>query len=124
MNNLLFSKVDVAHPAAKSMIELSRAQDEEVGDGTTSVIILSEWLVYGGGGVVLLLLLVSSSLEVAVLSALDLSKTKLPITPRCCPLMFWFLTTKRVFICISEVGLARDAPRCVVCDGHVSYMYL
>jgi T-complex protein 1 subunit gamma len=31
----------VAHPAAKSMIELSRAQDEEVGDGTTSVIILA-----------------------------------------------------------------------------------
>jgi len=31
----------VAHPAAKSMIELARAQDEEVGDGTTSVIILA-----------------------------------------------------------------------------------
>jgi T-complex protein 1 subunit gamma len=35
------SQVDVTHPAAKSMIELSRAQDEEVGDGTTSVIILA-----------------------------------------------------------------------------------
>lgn len=35
-------QVDVSHPAAKSMIELSRAQDEEVGDGTTSVIILSK----------------------------------------------------------------------------------
>ena len=33
-------EVDVSHPAAKSMIELSRTQDEEVGDGTTSVIIL------------------------------------------------------------------------------------
>ena len=31
----------MAHPAAKSMIELARAQDEEVGDGTTSVIILA-----------------------------------------------------------------------------------
>jgi len=30
----------VQHPAAKSMIEISRTQDEEVGDGTTSVIIL------------------------------------------------------------------------------------
>lgn len=39
-------KVDVSHPAAKSMIELSRAQDEEVGDGTTSVIILSECSVF------------------------------------------------------------------------------
>ena len=34
-------QIDVAHPAAKSMIELARAQDEEVGDGTTSVIILA-----------------------------------------------------------------------------------
>jgi T-complex protein 1 subunit gamma len=32
----------VAHPAAKSMIELSRTQDEEVGDGTTTVIILGK----------------------------------------------------------------------------------
>jgi T-complex protein 1 subunit gamma len=31
----------VQHPAAKSMIEISRTQDEEVGDGTTSVIILA-----------------------------------------------------------------------------------
>jgi T-complex protein 1 subunit gamma len=34
-------EIDVVHPAAKSMIELSRAQDEEVGDGTTSVIVLA-----------------------------------------------------------------------------------
>ncbi|CCK70630.1 chaperonin-containing T-complex subunit CCT3 KNAG_0E03730 [Huiozyma naganishii CBS 8797] len=37
----ILREVDVAHPAAKSMIELSRTQDEEVGDGTTSVIILA-----------------------------------------------------------------------------------
>ena len=37
----ILREVDVSHPAAKSMIELSRAQDEEVGDGTTSVIILT-----------------------------------------------------------------------------------
>jgi len=35
----------VQHPAAKSMIEISRTQDEEVGDGTTSVIILGNVLV-------------------------------------------------------------------------------
>jgi len=38
--NCILREIDVTHPAAKSMIELSRAQDEEVGDGTTSVIIL------------------------------------------------------------------------------------
>lgn len=37
----ILREIEVAHPAAKSMIELSRAQDEEVGDGTTSVIILA-----------------------------------------------------------------------------------
>jgi len=42
--NCILREVDVSHPAAKSMIELSRAQDEEVGDGTTSVIILSKFL--------------------------------------------------------------------------------
>lgn len=39
--NTILREVDVSHPAAKSMIELSRTQDEEVGDGTTSVIILA-----------------------------------------------------------------------------------
>ena len=38
--NSILREVDVSHPAAKSMIELSRTQDEEGGDGTTSVIIL------------------------------------------------------------------------------------
>ena len=38
--NAILREVEVAHPAAKSMIELARTQDEEVGDGTTSVIIL------------------------------------------------------------------------------------
>jgi len=39
--NAILREIDVNHPAAKSMIELSRTQDEEVGDGTTSVIILA-----------------------------------------------------------------------------------
>jgi len=39
--NSILREVDVNHPAAKSMIELSRAQEEEVGDGTTSVIVLA-----------------------------------------------------------------------------------
>lgn len=42
--NAILREIDVTHPAAKSMIELSRSQDEEVGDGTTSVIILGEYL--------------------------------------------------------------------------------
>jgi T-complex protein 1 subunit gamma len=39
--NAILREIDVSHPAAKSIIELARAQDEEVGDGTTSVIILT-----------------------------------------------------------------------------------
>lgn len=37
----LLREVDVSHPAAKSLLELARSQDEEVGDGTTSVIVLA-----------------------------------------------------------------------------------
>lgn len=39
--NAILREVEVAHPAAKSMIELCRTQDEEVGDGTTSVVVLA-----------------------------------------------------------------------------------
>ncbi len=38
--NAILREIQVQHPAAKSMIEISRTQDEEVGDGTTSVIVL------------------------------------------------------------------------------------
>eukprot|EP01134_Creolimax_fragrantissima_P007649 CFRG7649T1 len=39
--NAILREIDVSHPAAKSMVEISRTQDEEVGDGTTSVIIMT-----------------------------------------------------------------------------------
>lgn len=44
----ILREIEVSHPAAKSMIELSRTQDEEVGDGTTTVIILGEFAGHGG----------------------------------------------------------------------------
>ena len=43
--NAILREIDVAHPAAKNMIELSRTQDEECGDGTTSVIILGAYYI-------------------------------------------------------------------------------
>ncbi|XP_002966909.2 T-complex protein 1 subunit gamma [Selaginella moellendorffii] len=39
--NAILRDLDVQHPAAKAMVELSRAQEEEAGDGTTSVIVLA-----------------------------------------------------------------------------------
>merc|ERR1712117_779884 len=33
--------LDVEHPAAKVLVELAQLQDEEVGDGTTSVVIIA-----------------------------------------------------------------------------------
>jgi len=33
--------LDVVHPAAKSLVDIARAQDAEVGDGTTSVTLLA-----------------------------------------------------------------------------------
>jgi T-complex protein 1 subunit gamma len=46
----ILREIEVSHPAAKSMIELSRTQDEEVGDGTTTVIILGEKCEFFGWG--------------------------------------------------------------------------
>lgn len=39
--NAILREIIVQHPAAKTMLEISRTQDEEVGDGTTSVVILA-----------------------------------------------------------------------------------
>jgi len=37
----ILKEIDVQHPAAKMMVEAAKTQDEEVGDGTTSVVILA-----------------------------------------------------------------------------------
>merc|ERR1712113_461785 len=37
----ILREIDVSHPAAKSMLVLSRTQEENVGDGTTSVVIIA-----------------------------------------------------------------------------------
>ncbi|EOB15487.1 T-complex protein 1 subunit gamma [Nosema bombycis CQ1] len=43
--NSILREIDVSHPSARCLIELARTQDEEVGDGTTSVVVLaSEFL--------------------------------------------------------------------------------
>merc|ERR550525_464513 len=39
--NAILREITVEHPAAKTMIEIARTQDEEVGDGTTSVIVMA-----------------------------------------------------------------------------------
>lgn len=39
--NAVLREITVQHPAAKTVIEVSRTQDEEVGDGTTTVIVLA-----------------------------------------------------------------------------------
>ncbi|MCA1812709.1 MAG: TCP-1/cpn60 chaperonin family protein [Halobacteriales archaeon] len=37
----ILKEIDVEHPAAKMVIEVSKAQDEEVGDGTTTAVVLA-----------------------------------------------------------------------------------
>ena len=39
--NAILREITVQHPVAKTMIEIARTQDEEEGDGTTSVIVLA-----------------------------------------------------------------------------------
>ncbi len=37
----ILKEMDVAHPVAKFIVELAKSQDDEVGDGTTSVVVLA-----------------------------------------------------------------------------------
>ena len=37
----ILSQLDIEHPAAKVLVELAQLQDQEVGDGTTSVVIVA-----------------------------------------------------------------------------------
>ncbi|RLF20436.1 MAG: thermosome subunit [Thermoprotei archaeon] len=37
----VLDEMDVQHPAAKMLVEIAKAQDEEVGDGTTTVVVLA-----------------------------------------------------------------------------------
>ena len=37
----ILKEIDVQHPAAKMLVEISKTTDNEVGDGTTSVVILA-----------------------------------------------------------------------------------
>lgn len=41
----ILKEIDVEHPAAKMMVEISKATDNEVGDGTTSVVVLAGALI-------------------------------------------------------------------------------
>lgn len=37
----LISLLDIVHPAAKTLVDIAKSQDNEVGDGTTSVVLLA-----------------------------------------------------------------------------------
>ncbi|MDI9619876.1 MAG: thermosome subunit beta [Candidatus Nezhaarchaeota archaeon] len=37
----VLDEMDIQHPAAKMLVEIAKAQDEEVGDGTTTVVVLA-----------------------------------------------------------------------------------
>ncbi len=41
----ILKEMDVQHPAAKMMVEIAKATDSEVGDGTTSTVVLAGYLV-------------------------------------------------------------------------------
>jgi len=38
---IMLKEMDIQHPAAKMMVEISKTQDDEVGDGTTTVVVLA-----------------------------------------------------------------------------------
>ena len=46
----LLKLLDIVHPAARTLVDIARAQDAEVGDGTTSVVLLAAQLRKEGRG--------------------------------------------------------------------------
>jgi thermosome len=48
----MLKEIDVQHPAAKMMVEISKATDNEVGDGTTSAVILAGALLEKAEGLI------------------------------------------------------------------------
>jgi T-complex protein 1 subunit alpha len=48
----ILGRLEVEHPAAKVLVELAHLQDKEVGDGTTSVVILAAELLKKGNNLV------------------------------------------------------------------------
>lgn len=40
----IVEKMEIQHPTAKLLVELSQSQDNEVGDGTTGVVVLAGFL--------------------------------------------------------------------------------
>ena len=45
----ILQEMNVEHPVAKIMVNIAKTQDKEVGDGTTSVVILAGELLKGAG---------------------------------------------------------------------------
>ena len=45
----ILKEMDVQHPAAKMLVEVAKAQDDEVGDGTTTVVVLAGELLKNAG---------------------------------------------------------------------------
>ena len=37
----ILDMLDICHPAAKTLVDIARSQDDEVGDGTTTVAVLA-----------------------------------------------------------------------------------
>src|SRR5271168_1221021 len=73
--NAILREIDIAHPAVKNMIELSRTQDKECRDGTTSIIILGLYLFF------LLNATYSCSIVAGEILAQSLSQLKCDIHP-------------------------------------------
>ena len=45
----VLNEIDVQHPAAKMLIEVAKTQDDEVGDGTTTAVLLAGELLKKAG---------------------------------------------------------------------------
>jgi len=79
----LLKEIDVEHPAAKMIVEVAKAQDEECGDGTTSAVVFTGELLKSAGEMIdqnIHPTVISSGYKIAADKAVDtLNKMAIPI---------------------------------------------
>jgi thermosome len=81
----ILKEIDVEHPAAKMIVEVAKAQDEECGDGTTTAVILTGELLRNAGELIeqnIHPTVITGGYQKAAIKAVEiLNKLAIPIKP-------------------------------------------
>ena len=89
----LMSLLDIVHPAAKTMVDISQSQDAQIGDGTTTVVIIAAALMNNAKQFVedgmhpMIIISVSHFMFMLLCIRWICENINITLTSRCCPTM-------------------------------------